>query len=111
MKVKINYSKHFGAYNIKFTKIIDLQIAPFYGLTYYDTTNGQEIDCQFITNDYQTCDIYVYGSELCIDIRERIHKDQNINYLQNWFDSMQKAEFNLETNELEKIISLLIQNQ
>lgn len=108
MKTRINLIKHFGAYSINLKKEVDLPIPPMYGMSYFDTTNGEEIECNFSTGPGRRCNIYVYGKELCVDVDERIHEDTDFKYITEWKESCMKAGFTLmndESTTIERILT------
>lgn len=103
IKIKINYSKSYGDFHLKVSKYVNLPFAPFYGLEYFDTTNGQEIRCKMSDGHHQRCTIYIYGEETIVDINETIHQNSDVQYLKDWLQSVQKAGFHVITNDIDTI--------
>lgn len=107
MKAEIILIKHLGAYSITLKKEVDLPIPPFFGMTYFDNTNGEEIECKFINNDTSRCDIYIWKGEVKIAIYHRVSPNTDIDRLEKWKKSCMNAKFILMKDESSVIARLL----
>lgn len=71
MKININTSYNYGAWQLRFQKTFDLSFAPFYGLCFDDSNHDFENFINLETNDYckTTITYCLETQQFNIDIR------------------------------------------